>query len=158
MSLLPLPEILIRFRGAGRCLWSQTRRDSGFAIVPVGSLLVGLGDSFPLLVASRFISGIGALTIAIVAPKQYPAGLQTEIWGRSFNTAMPVGTILTLNVFGCLAVIWNWRVPIILTAVYSLFILLLFFFIREVDFYEILLGYHFGTGYEKILGFLSKHS
>ena len=37
-------------------------------ITLVGSLLVGFGNSYFILVIGRIISGIGALTIAIIAP------------------------------------------------------------------------------------------
>ena len=43
------------------------------------------------------------------------------------NTAVPVASILALNSFGRLAAVSSWRLPVLLTAAYSLAILVLFF-------------------------------
>lgn len=101
------------------------------AIALVGSLMLGFGNDFSWLVAGRFISGLGALTIAIVALQTISRWFAKKDLGSAMgihNTAMPVGTILTLNIFGRLAGITSWCLPVILTAVFSLFVLLLFYF------------------------------
>lgn len=133
MSFFALPGILIAIPGGILADVYGPRRVgiAALIIAIVGSLLVGLGPGFPLVVAGRFISGVGALTIAIIAPQTLSYWFAKEDLGSAmgiFNTAVPVGTIFTLNVFGYLAAAWNWQVPIFLTAVYSLFVLLLFFF------------------------------
>ena len=101
------------------------------AITLTGSLLVGFGNSFSLLVIGRIISGIGALTIAIVAPQTLSQWFKKGDLGKAmgiFNTAMPLGTILTLNSFGFMAAALGWRVPILLTSVYCMLVLILFYF------------------------------
>jgi len=133
MSLFALPGILISIPGGILTDIYGPRRIgmAALAIAMVGSLMIGFGNNFPWLVAGRFISGIGALTIAIVAPQTISRWFAKKDLGSAMgihNTAMPVGTILTLNIFGRLAGITNWRLPIILTAGFSLFVLVLFYF------------------------------
>lgn len=133
MSFFALPGIFISIPGGilADVYGSKRVGLTALVITFVGSLLVGLGDSFSLLVAGRIISGIGALTIAIVAPQALSRWFAKRDFGKAmgiFNTAMPLGTILTLNLFGRLATTWSWRIPILLTSIYCLFVLVLFFF------------------------------
>lgn len=133
MSFFALPGILISIPGGILADIYGPKKVGvvalSFAIL--GSLLVGLGSGFPLMIAGRFIAGVGALTIAIIAPLTLTRWFTKEDLGIAmgiFNTAVPMGTIFTLNVFGRLASAWGWRGPILLTAAFSFFVLLLFIF------------------------------
>jgi predicted MFS family arabinose efflux permease len=132
MSLFALPGIFISIPG-GILTDVYGPRRVGLAALTIalaGTLLVGLGNSFSLLLAGRIIAGTGALTMSVVAPQILSRWFIGGELGKAmgfFNTMMPLGTILTLNLFGRLAAVSNWRIPILLTAAYSLFVLLLFF-------------------------------
>lgn len=133
MSLFGLPGIFISIPGGilADVYGSRYVGIWSLAITLTGSLLVGFGNSFSLLVIGRIISGIGALTIAIVAPQTLSQWFKKGDLGKAmgiFNTAMPLGTILTLNSFGFMAAALGWRVPILLTSVYCMLVLILFYF------------------------------
>jgi MFS family permease len=125
MSFFALPGILIAIPGGILAdVYGPKRIGIAALIIALaGSLLVGLGGSFPVLLSGRFLSGVGALTIS----RWFTRGDLGRAMGI-FNTAMPVGTILALNSFGRLAALSNWRLPVLLTAAYSLVILVLFFY------------------------------
>ncbi len=133
MSFFALPGILISIPGGILTdIYGPKRVGTGALVITLaGSLLVGLGGNYSMLVIGRLITGIGALTISIVTPQMISRWFSEKDLGRAmgiFNTAMPVGTILVLNTFGRLALRWNWRVPVLLTALYSLFVLVIFYF------------------------------
>jgi predicted MFS family arabinose efflux permease len=133
MSFFGLPGIFISIPGGilSDVYGSRYVGMVSLVITLVGSLLVGFGNSYFVLVAGRIISGIGALTIAIIAPRTLSHWFKKEDLGIAmgiFNTAMPLGTILTLNVFGRLAAVKGWRLPILLTSFYCLLILIMFYF------------------------------
>ncbi|NLA10751.1 MAG: MFS transporter, partial [Firmicutes bacterium] len=69
------------------------------AIAAAGALMVGLGGSYPLLVAGRMITGIGAGVIAVVTSQTISRWFAKKELGSAmgiYNTAMPIGTILAL--------------------------------------------------------------
>lgn len=133
MSFFALPGIFISIPGGILTNLYGPRRVSlaALAVAFAGSLMVGLGGSFSLLLAGRIITGIGAGAIAIVASQMIARWFAKGELGTAmgiYNTVMPVGTIFALNVFGRIAAASNWRLPIILTALYCLSILLLFYY------------------------------
>ena len=133
MSFFGLPGIFISIPGGilADIYGSKKIGICALIITLIGSLMVGLGNNFSLLVTGRVISGIGALTIAIIAPQTLSQWFDKKDLGKAMgiiNTAMPLGTIFTLNVFGALALASTWRVPILLTSIYCLLILFLFYF------------------------------
>ena len=133
MSFFGLPGIIISIPGGILSdIYGSRRVGIGSLIIAlIGSVMVGLGNNFTILMIGRIISGIGALTIAIVAPQVLSKIFDKKDMGVAmgiFNTAMPLGTILTLNTFSPLAAATNWRVPLLITSVYCLFVLVLFFF------------------------------
>ena len=133
MSFFAIPGIIIAIPGGILSDIYGPRRMGIISLIIslVGCLLVGLGGSFSVLVAGRFISGIGALIVSIIALQTISCWFTKKDLGSAmgiFNTAMPVGTILSLNIFNRLAVVWGWRIPIILTAAFNLFILALYLF------------------------------
>ena len=80
-----------------------------------GSLLVAMGQSFPVVLAGRMIAGMGAVTLVVVIPNavaQWFAGREMGIAMGLFNTAMPLGTIVMLNVGPVLSDFGGWRTSI----------------------------------------------
>ena len=133
MSFFGLPGIFISIPGGILSDIYGSRRVgiASLVVALAGSLMVGFGNNFAILVIGRIISGIGALTIAIVAPQVLSKIFDKKDMGIAmgvFNTAMPLGTILTLNTFGLLAAATNWRIPLLLTSAYCFIILILFLF------------------------------
>ncbi len=101
------------------------------AVAAAGSLVVALGPNFSLLLFGRIIAGVGALTIAIVAPQALSRRFAPEDMGKVmgiFHSVMPLGTILTLNTFGRLADAFSWRLPLFAVFGYTVLLLILFYF------------------------------
>lgn len=133
MSIFALPGLFISIPGGLLTDKYGPKRVSlaALAIAAVGSLIVGFGGYYPLLVAGRIITGTGAGIIAVVASQTISRWFARKELGSAmgiYNTAMPIGTILSLNIFSRIAASSNWRVPVVLTAGYALFVLLLFYF------------------------------
>lgn len=133
MSFFAIPGILIAIPGGILTdLYGPKRiAIAALAIAVAGSLLVGLGGSFPVLLTGRFLSGVGAITVGVISPLTISRWFASGDLGRAMgilNTAVPVASILALNSFGRLAAVSSWRLPVLLTAAYSLVILVLFFF------------------------------
>jgi MFS family permease len=83
-----------------------------------GTALVATGQSFATVLAGRIIAGTGAVTLVIIAPQaiaQWFAGREMGVAMGIFNTAMPVGTILSLNAMPAIASAYGWRSGIWLT-------------------------------------------
>jgi len=132
MSLFGLPGILISIPGGifADVYGPKQVGVIAFIITLGGSLLVALGKSFPLLIIGRIISGIGGLTISIVAPQALSRWFASKDLGKAmgiFNTAMPLGSIFTLNIFGILAAIFTWQIPLLITSFFCLTVLVLFY-------------------------------
>lgn len=132
MSLFGLPGVLISIPGGILADVHGPKRTGVIALIITlsGSLFVGLGKSFSLLIIGRIISGIGGLTISIVAPQALSRWFASKDLGKAmgiFNTAMPLGSIFTLNIFGILAAIFTWQIPLIITSFFCLMVLLLFY-------------------------------
>lgn len=133
MSLFGLPGIFISIPGGILADVYGAKRVgiASLIIALTGSLMVASGNNFAILLIGRIISGIGALIIAIVAPQMISQRFEKKDIGIAmgiYNTAMPLGTIITLNTFGIIAAGSSWRVPIFLTSVYCFFVLILFIF------------------------------
>ncbi|RJX25602.1 MAG: MFS transporter [Dethiobacter sp.] len=131
MGLFALPGIFISIPG-GMLADIYGPRKIGilaFLLMVAGTILAGFAYGFPVLAAGRIISGIGAMTLAIVAPLAISRWFKKQELGTAmglFNTAMPVGTIFAFNVFGRAGSYWGWQVPIIFTSVFSALVLVFF--------------------------------
>jgi predicted MFS family arabinose efflux permease len=133
MSAFALPGLFISIPGGLLTDRYGPKRVSLTAlfIAAAGSLLVGLGNSYALLAAGRVITGTGAGILAVVTSQtvsRWFAGKELGSAMGLYNTAMPIGTIFALNIFSRIAAATNWRLPILLTAGYALFIALLYYF------------------------------
>jgi predicted MFS family arabinose efflux permease len=87
-----------------------------------GTLLVAVGQSFPVVLAGRMIAGMGAVTLVVIVPKavaQWFAGGEMGMAMGLFNTAMPLGTIVMLNVGPVLARFGGWRTGIWATLIFT---------------------------------------
>ncbi len=78
----------------------------------VGTVILATANNFTLLIIGRAVSGIGAMTLAIVSPQAVAQWFRQRGMGVAmgiFNTAMPLGTIISLNALAVLAENMGWR-------------------------------------------------
>ncbi|MBI4288678.1 MAG: MFS transporter [Chloroflexi bacterium] len=99
------------------------------ALTIAGSVMVATGPTFALLAAGRLIAGIGALSLVIICPQAIAQCFMNKETGTAmgvFNTAMPVGTIFTLNALAAMAAGSGWRSSIWVTVAVSVAALIVF--------------------------------
>jgi MFS family permease len=131
MSLFALPGLFMSLL-AGFLSDRYSMRPLGagcFLLMIGGTLLVGCGRDLKIIWLGRIIAGIGALTLSILLPKLLSQWFREKELGLAmgiFNTGVPLGSIICFGLFGKMGSLWGWRVPIILTAIYSLVTAVLF--------------------------------
>ncbi|MDH5447990.1 MAG: MFS transporter [Candidatus Bathyarchaeota archaeon] len=131
MSLFALPGIFVALPGgiiSDRFGMKKTGITS-LVLMIAGTLIVGTSITPLQAYVGRIVSGIGGLTLAIVLPQlvsKWFLGKELGVGMGVFNTAMPLGTILSFNVFSVIGNDLGWQVPIFLTTTASIFALLLF--------------------------------
>jgi MFS family permease len=131
MSLFALPGLFISLPG-GFLSDRYPMRPLGagcFLLMIGGVLLVGLGHDLRILWLGRVIAGIGALALSILLPKLLSQWFRKKELGLAmgiFNTGVPLGSVICFGLFGKMGSLWGWRVPILLTGIYSLITALLF--------------------------------
>ncbi|NLA72106.1 MAG: MFS transporter [Clostridiaceae bacterium] len=131
MSLFALPGIFVSIPGGilANVYGAKRVGVASLATIFAGTLLVAFSNGFPMLVAGRILSGIGGMTIAIMAPQTLAQWFAKKNLGMAmgiFHGAVPIMTILTLNTFGRLAQVSSWELPVLLTSVFSLLALVVF--------------------------------
>ncbi len=84
------------------------------ACLGAGSLLGGFSGSVEMLMASRFVEGVGIGLIGVAAPScvtiWFPRkmrGIALGIW----TTWVPVGSVLSFNIVPALAIAGGWQLP-----------------------------------------------
>lgn len=131
MSFFALPGIIISIP-AGILADRYSQKAIGvisLALMIGGAAIFATANSMLMLSLGRTISGIGAIFLGIMAPQllaQWFIGYEMGIAMGIFNTAVPLGTILSLNFLSLLAQNLSWRASIWLTAGVSLLALVLF--------------------------------
>ena len=131
MSLFAFPGLFISLLG-GFLSDRYRMRPLGtgcFLLMIGGTLLVGFGPDLRILWLGRILAGIGALTLSVLLPKLLSQWFQKKELGLAmgiFNTGVPLGSIICFGLFGKIGSLWGWRVPILLTGVYSLLTAILF--------------------------------
>jgi predicted MFS family arabinose efflux permease len=114
MSLFSLPAVFLSMPVGALIdrLGSKPVVLAGLSLTIVGSVITALGGSFVLLSSGRIIAGIGSISIMVVAPQAITQWFRNKEIGVAmgiFNTATPVGIILSLNLLSMLAARWGWR-------------------------------------------------
>jgi MFS family permease len=126
MSLFALPGLFISLPG-GFLSDRYPMRPLGagcFLLMVGGILLVGLGKDLRVLWLGRVIAGIGGLALSVLLPKLLSHWFRTKELGLAmgiFNTGVPLGSVICFGLFGKMGDLWGWRIPILLTAIYSFF-------------------------------------
>jgi predicted MFS family arabinose efflux permease len=137
MSLFALPGFFISLLGGFLSdRYGMKPLGTGcFLLMIGGTLLVGLGMDLRILGLGRIIAGIGALTLSILLPKLLSQWFKDRELGLAmgvFNTGVPLGSVICFGLFGRMGSLWGWRLPIILTGLYSLITSILF-----ISFYKL---------------------
>jgi MFS family permease len=131
MSLFALPGLFISLLG-GFFSDRYAMRPLGtgcFLLMIGGTLLVGLGGDLRILWLGRITAGIGGLTLSVLLPKLLSQWFKEKELGLAmgiFNTGVPLGSVICFGLFGSMGSQWGWRVPILLTGVYSILTSILF--------------------------------
>jgi predicted MFS family arabinose efflux permease len=134
MSLFALPGIALSIP-AGILADRYGQKTIGiiaFALTIAGTAIFASGDSLPVLVLGRVVAGAGALTLAVLAPQllaQWFTGREMGIAMGVVNTALPLGTVLSLNFLSILGENLGWRASAWLSAAVPLISLLVFIFL-----------------------------
>jgi len=132
MSLFALPGLVISLLG-GFLSDRYGMRPLGmgcFILMIAGTLLVGMGKELEILWFGRIVAGIGALTLSVLLPKLLSQWFKEKELGLAmgvFNTGVPLGSVICFSLFGKMGGLWGWRMPILLTGIYSLITSILFF-------------------------------
>lgn len=98
-------------------------------LMVAGTLIVGVSKSFLLMAVGRTVSGIGGMILATVLPQLLSHWFLHEELGLGlgiFNTAMPLGTIISFNVLGTIGANLGWQLSMLFTSVVSFSALIVF--------------------------------
>lgn len=125
MSFFALPGIIISLpAGLLADRYSQKAICSiSFVLMIIGASVLATGHSLFTLALGRVLSGLGAITLVVVVPQflaQWFTGRGMGIAMGVFNTAMPLGTILSLNFLSLLGERLGWRASIWTSAFMSI--------------------------------------
>ena len=131
MSLFSLPGIFVSLLG-GFLSDRYGIRPLGtgcFLLMIGGTLLVGLGMDLQILELGRVIAGVGAFTLSVFLPKllsQWFKGKELGLAMGTYNTGVPLGSVICFGLFGKIGSLWGWRLPVLLTGIYLVITFILF--------------------------------
>jgi len=134
MSFFALPGIIVSIP-AGLLADRYNQKTIGLTslgLVIIGQAIFIFAGSFPALALGRTISGIGCMTLSVIAPQFLGQWFGGREMGRAmgiFNTSMPIGTILSLNLLSLLGQNFGWRTSIWLTVALAFGVVLVFIFL-----------------------------
>jgi predicted MFS family arabinose efflux permease len=100
------------------------------ALCTIGSLVVTLSSSFPMLILGRIITGIGAAMIIVVSFTMTANLFAEKERGKAMGIKgleMPIANILTFNLLPIVTFIYGWRTNFLISTV-LLFVSALCFF------------------------------
>ena len=131
MGLFALPALAIAIPSGFIVdrLGAKTVALSALVIMILGTLILGLNQNLLVAYFGRIISGIGASTLSIVLPQMLSQWFIRRELGLGmgvFNTAMPLGTILSFSFLGNVGKAFGWRTSILLTTFVSVVALFVF--------------------------------
>ena len=131
MSLFALPGIVVSIPAG---VLADRYGQKAIVVVSFGLMIAGAaifasGSSLLVLGLGRAVSGVGAMTLLVVAPQllaQWFAGREMGIAMGVFNTGVPLGTIFSLNLLSLLGESLGWRASVWFTAGLCLVTLVIF--------------------------------
>jgi MFS family permease len=122
MGLIIFPSILLSLPGGVLVDRFGIGKMGVAALVILGSgtALVALAETYWVMALGRLVAGIGYVVMLVVIPNVITSWFHGREIGLSmgvFNTAFPLGTILSLNFMGVIAYRFNWHASIWVTVV-----------------------------------------
>ncbi len=102
---------------------------SCLALTVAGTLIVAAAGNFPVLAVGRLIAGAGAMSLFVAGSQLVSerfAGRELGIASGIYTTALPVGTIVSLNTVGAAAGSIGWRASLLAGAALSAVALMAF--------------------------------
>jgi len=117
MSLYAVPGLIVSIP-AGMLADRYGQKVIGlvsFSLAIVGAVIVAMGNSLPILILGRLVTGVGAMTLMVLAPQllaQWFRGREIGMAMGVFNTGFPLGTILCLNFLAMAGESLGWRASI----------------------------------------------
>lgn len=114
MGFFTLPAVVLSLPG-GMLVDRYGPRSVGIATLVtmvLGTAVVALGGSYWVMGFGRVMAGAGAIVLLVVTPQIVTSWFHDREIGLSmgiFNTAVPLGTILSLNFMGVIAHHFNWQ-------------------------------------------------
>jgi predicted MFS family arabinose efflux permease len=133
-SLFALPGIAIAIP-AGMLADRYGQKTIGiisFILMIAGTAIFASGNSFPVLALGRVLTGAGCITLLVLAPQilaQWFTGREMGTAMGIYNTSVPVGAILALNLLAMLGQNLGWRASAWLSAVVPLIAMIAFVFL-----------------------------
>jgi len=100
-----------------------------FSLAIAGTAIVAMGNSLPILILGRLVTGVGAMTLMVLGPQllgQWFRGREMGIAMGVFNAGFPLGTILSLNFLAMAGGSLGWRASIWFSAGMPIVALVLF--------------------------------
>ena len=102
---------------------------TAFALTIIGTALVASGNSILPLMLGRAISGIGSMTLLMLAPRIIAQWFAENEMGTAmgiYNTAMPIATVLSMTLLSLIGEMAGWRISIWVSAVLPAVTLIVF--------------------------------
>lgn len=114
MSLFALPGVFLSIPMGLLADRSDARNLVAGCLVAlvIGTILVAVGPSFPILAIGRMIAGAGGLSLFVVGAQlvsHWFAGRELGMASGVYSTAVPIGTLASLGTLGALASRVGWR-------------------------------------------------
>ena len=133
MSLYSLPRVFLGIPSGILVDRYGTKKVGSASLITLalGTFIVAGGSRYWLLGMGRLLTGIGATMLAVVSLHTLTSWFRHREMGLAmggFHTAMPLGTILSLNFVGIFASCFGWRMTIsvvfiIITIAFVFFVL-----------------------------------
>ena len=114
MSVFSIMGLILAFPATGLVYRLGNKMSLAISVVAlfIGSLIGALSTSFEVLLVSRVIEGIGMAFIGVAGPTAISLWFPESRQGIAvavFQTWMPLGTLITMNIAPIMAANWGWR-------------------------------------------------
>lgn len=131
MGLYSLPRIFLSIPGGALSdrFGSKRTGRAGLLFLVLGGLVTVSTSLYGVIAVGRMLSGLGNVVLNVVLPKILTSWFRGREIGLAmgvFNTAVPLGFILSLNFYGRVGQRFGWRSPIEISVLVSAVALLFY--------------------------------
>jgi predicted MFS family arabinose efflux permease len=132
MGLYMFPGILLAIVGGllGRRFGDKRMVCIGLVLMTLGGILIGLADSYTVILCGRLVAGIGAILLAVLMSKMVTdwfADREVVLAMAIFVNSFPIGIGIALAALGQAGEWYGWRTAECMTSAFTLICLLLVF-------------------------------